>query len=66
MTGGGDDADDDNDDDDDDDEGKFAVRMSSLSTNVFRRTVHYAKVWFRICWLLRNRSDERAWTPACS
>ena len=34
--------------------------------NVFRRTVHYARVWFRLCWLLRNRSDERAWAQACS
>jgi len=53
------------DDDGDDYEGKLAVRISYLSTNVFRSTIHYASV-VRMCWLLRNRSYERAWVPACS
>jgi hypothetical protein len=38
----------------------LAVGMSYLTTNVFRRTFHYASVWFRMCWLLRNCSDETA------
>ena len=62
MTGGGGG----DDDDDDDDEGNLAVRMSYLLTNVFRRTTHYARVWFRTCWLLHKRSDEREWAPAYS
>jgi hypothetical protein len=41
--GGGDD------DDDDDYEGKLTVRISYLSTNVFRRTIHYARVWITVC-----------------
>ena len=65
MTGGGGGGGGD-DDDDDDYEGKLAGRMSYLSTNVFRSTTHYARAWFRLCWLLRNKSDERAWAPACS
>jgi hypothetical protein len=40
--------------DDDEDDGNLSVGMGDLPTNVFRRTIHYARVWFRMCWLLRN------------